>query len=367
MIKIGHVILRERTNRNMTQQQLAEFLNVTKATISKWEKGVSYPDITLLPIIAAFFNITIDKLLDAKLTMDKQEIRKWYDHYAERFSKESYEEVSEDIRKMIQLYYDDDNFLLQMAILLLNHAEFSEDPINSFDFVIKTLERVEEVTDDVWIRRQVNTIASATALFLQKPEIALARLKGSVKPIIGEEMILAQAYEAVGQMEEAKKVLQVMIYQQLIAIIGSGTSYLKLTSNEEVKFLETIKRIDGLIDLFEVDQLHPNLSLQFYFAVGQYAASEDNEQLCKQYITRFADVVTNNLFPFKLKGDAYFDLLDEWFDTLDLGTAPLRKDIKIRESILQTLKHPSFKLYEQTDWLRDLQKKIQFKLGDLDE
>lgn len=367
MIKIGHVILRERTDRNMTQQQLAEFLNVTKATISKWEKGVSYPDITLLPIIAAFFNITIDQLLDAKLTMDKQEIRKWYDHYAERFSKESYEEVAKDLKKMIQLYYDDDNFLLQMAILILNHAEFSGTTNESFSFVIKTLERVEEITDDVWIRRQVNAIASTTALFMQKPEIALDRLKGSIKPLVGEEVILAQAYEAVGQTEEAKKVLQAMIYQHLITIIGSGTFYLQLTSSEEVQFLETINRIEGLIDLFEVDQLHPNLSLKFYFAVGQYAASKDDERLCKQYITRFTNVVTNNLFPFKLKGDAYFDLLDEWFDTLDLGSAPLRKDVMIRESILQTLKHPSFKLYEQTDWLKDLQKKIQFKLGELDE
>lgn len=50
--------------------------------------------------------------------MDKQEIRKWYAYYAGRFSKERHEEVAEDIKKMIRLYYDDANFLLQMPILL---------------------------------------------------------------------------------------------------------------------------------------------------------------------------------------------------------------------------------------------------------
>lgn len=364
MIKIGQVILRERTNRNMTQQQLASFLNVTKATISKWEKAVSYPDITLLPVIAAFFNMTVDELLDAKLTMDKQEIRKWYTHYAERFSKESYEEVVEDVRKMIRLYYDDDNFLLQMSILLLNHAEFSSNAKEQFTYIIEVLERAEMITDDVWIRRQTNSIISTTALFMQQPEIALERSKDYVKPIMAEDLILAQAYEALGQTEEAKKVLQAMIYQQLVAMIGSSTFYLKLTTDEEHQLLETIKRIDGLIDLFEVDQLHPNLSLQFYLAVGQYATTKNDEQLCRKYMTYFTDVATNHLFPFKLKGDAYFTLLDEWFDTLDLGAAPLRKDVMIRESIFQVLKHPMFKVYEQKDWFKDLQKKIQFKLGD---
>lgn len=365
MIKVGHVILRERTARNMTQQQLADFLNVTKATISKWEKAVSYPDITLLPIIAAFFSITVDELLDAKLIMNKQEIRKWYARYAERFSEEPYEDVANDIQKMIKLYYDDDNFLLQMAILLLNHAEFSSNTKEAFSHVIEVLERAEEITDDVWIRRQTNSIISATALFMQQPEIALDRLKGGVQPAIGEELVLAQAYEATGQTEEAKKVLQVMIYQQLVGIIGSSTFYLKLTLDEEVQFLETIKRVEGLIGLFEVNQLHPNLSLQFYFAVAQYTAAKDHEALCKQYLTCFTEVVSDKLFPIKLKGDAYFSLLDEWFDTLDLGTAPLREEMVIRESILQMLKHPAFKQYEQTEWLIDLQEKIQFRLGEV--
>lgn len=367
MIKIGPVILRERTNRKMTQQQLASFLNVTKATISKWEKGVSYPDITLLPVIAAYFNITVDELLDAKLTMDKQEIRKWYALYAERFSKEPYEEVAEDVRKMIQLYYDDANFLLQMSILLLNHAEFSSNAKEQFSYIIEVLERVETITNDVWIRRQTNIIISTTALFMQQPEVALERLKDSVKPIIGEDLTLAQAYEAIDQTEEAEKVLQVMIYQQLVAIISGSTFYLKLTIDEETRFFQTIKRIKGLIDLFEVDQLHPNLSLQFYFAVAQYGASKKDEKLCRQYLTYYGDIVSEELFPFELKGDPYFNLLEEWFETLDLGRAPLREEKMIRESIIQALQDPAFIQYDKTDWFIALERKIQFRLGDSDE
>lgn len=109
----------------------------------------------LLPVIASFFEITVDDLLDAEVTLDKQEIRIVYAHFAERFSKESFETVFNDVKTKIKLEYDEENFLLQMGILLLNDAEFSKDANEVFAFVIQTLEWIEDLTTDVWIRRQV--------------------------------------------------------------------------------------------------------------------------------------------------------------------------------------------------------------------
>lgn len=48
----------------MTQEQFANQLSVTKATVSKWELAQSYPDIMLLPQIAGIFGISIDELMD---------------------------------------------------------------------------------------------------------------------------------------------------------------------------------------------------------------------------------------------------------------------------------------------------------------
>ncbi|WP_419762087.1 helix-turn-helix domain-containing protein, partial [Bacillus mobilis] len=36
---------------------------ITKASVSKWETGQSYPDITFLPLLASYFNISIDELI----------------------------------------------------------------------------------------------------------------------------------------------------------------------------------------------------------------------------------------------------------------------------------------------------------------
>lgn len=55
MLKIAENIYRRRKEKNITQEELAGFMMVTKASVSKWESGQSYPDILLLPKLATFF------------------------------------------------------------------------------------------------------------------------------------------------------------------------------------------------------------------------------------------------------------------------------------------------------------------------
>lgn len=59
---IGRNIARYRKERGLTQTQMAEFLCVTPQTISKWETENGAPDITLLPKIALFLEVSIDDL-----------------------------------------------------------------------------------------------------------------------------------------------------------------------------------------------------------------------------------------------------------------------------------------------------------------
>ena len=61
---IGGVIKENRVRNGWTQEQLAEKLNVTKATISKWELSQSMPDIGMLPRIGDIFGISMDELLE---------------------------------------------------------------------------------------------------------------------------------------------------------------------------------------------------------------------------------------------------------------------------------------------------------------
>lgn len=60
---IGDKIKMLRRKRKLTQSQLANELNVTAQAVSKWEKGLSYPDIETIIKISKLFDVTTDYLL----------------------------------------------------------------------------------------------------------------------------------------------------------------------------------------------------------------------------------------------------------------------------------------------------------------
>jgi len=62
-VQLGALIRELRTERGLTQQQLADRLGITDKAVSKWERGVCYPDITLLRTLADALEVTVSELL----------------------------------------------------------------------------------------------------------------------------------------------------------------------------------------------------------------------------------------------------------------------------------------------------------------
>ena len=60
---IGKNIKRIRRERNLTQEEVATHLGISFQSISKWERGDGYPDITMLPVLSNYFGISVDDLL----------------------------------------------------------------------------------------------------------------------------------------------------------------------------------------------------------------------------------------------------------------------------------------------------------------
>ena len=61
-LELGNIIKKLRTEKSVTQDELAEYLGISYQAVSKWENGNTLPDITLLPKLASFFGIKIDEL-----------------------------------------------------------------------------------------------------------------------------------------------------------------------------------------------------------------------------------------------------------------------------------------------------------------
>lgn len=74
MLYLSENLRKYRMKKNLTQEDLAGFLGVTPQSVSKWERGECYPDITLLPALANIFETSVDLLLGMD-TVRAQETR----------------------------------------------------------------------------------------------------------------------------------------------------------------------------------------------------------------------------------------------------------------------------------------------------
>ena len=63
MLHLSENLRKYRIMKNLTQEDVAEYLGITPQSVSKWERGESYPDITLLPALANIFETSIDLLV----------------------------------------------------------------------------------------------------------------------------------------------------------------------------------------------------------------------------------------------------------------------------------------------------------------
>lgn len=72
-----------RKQKGLTQEDLAEYLYVSRTAVSKWESGRGYPNIDSLKAIAKFFDVTIDELLsgDELLTIAEEDTRQKEKHF----------------------------------------------------------------------------------------------------------------------------------------------------------------------------------------------------------------------------------------------------------------------------------------------
>ena len=60
---IGNNLKKYRKERNLTQEEVAKHLGISFQSISKWERNDGYPDITMLPVLARYYGVTIDELV----------------------------------------------------------------------------------------------------------------------------------------------------------------------------------------------------------------------------------------------------------------------------------------------------------------
>lgn len=117
-MKINEMIRERRLARQLTQEQMANCLGVTAPAVNKWEKGTSYPDITLLPALARLLDTDLNTLLSFKEDLTEKEIALFLNHLSEIADTDGLEKAYAAAMEKIQEYPTCDSLILNAAVLL---------------------------------------------------------------------------------------------------------------------------------------------------------------------------------------------------------------------------------------------------------
>ncbi len=224
-MKIGTKIKELRKQRGITQEQLANSIGISFQAVSKWENNLALPDITLAPILASYFGVSMDELFDFHLTELEQKV--------EAICKDAYpyrESDPEQSRKILEeglKQFPDNDILLNNLLYVINYTENPDETIRIASELSENTRESDVKFDALrflaYAYKAKGDIDSAKAALEQIPEIYFTKLTEIAYLLEGKEKFeaaekqkwisfenliqmmqkLAECYEADGEIEKA--------------------------------------------------------------------------------------------------------------------------------------------------------------------
>ena len=161
MKNIGQRIKELRKKSDLTQERLADYLGVTDKAVSKWECGLTMPDLSLIVPLSRVLHVSADELLSGK-PEEIDERRAEFDKHCDNWLENDQEENYQTALQATSEYPRDYKYLTWLAyaeMAVAYHSDYKEDP--SREYSLEMLERaiehnniVIEECDDIRIREK---------------------------------------------------------------------------------------------------------------------------------------------------------------------------------------------------------------------
>lgn len=163
-IKIGVFLKALRKEKELTQEQLAEKLNVSNRTVSRWETGANMPDIGLLVEIADFYSVSIPEIIDGERISENmnQETR----NTAAAMAEYSRNEAKNGKKKVIGIMLSVFGIFIIMSALAIFPNESSWGSIYSVFGGILLIAGVYLIMMQLTVRRSARILAAAGCIIL---------------------------------------------------------------------------------------------------------------------------------------------------------------------------------------------------------
>lgn len=196
-MKINQIIREKRKELSLTQEQIAELLGVSTPAVNKWEKGGTYPDITLLPALARLLKMDLNTLLSFNEDLTDIEIENFVNELDKVVQEQGYQIAFQMAIDKIHEYPTCDE-LVYSAILYLDGARLL--------YSVPDPEQYEETFETFYKRLSVNEIPEIRDIAISML-ISYARNRGEYSK--AEELINMLPFSRIDREEQFA-----VLYQQ---------------------------------------------------------------------------------------------------------------------------------------------------------
>lgn len=365
-LKMGTIISQKRKAKQITQQQLADFVGVSKASVSKWETGQTYPDITLLPLLASYFDVTVDELLNYSNDLSKEQVQKIYSDLRNKSETATPEETLKMIEDIIHRYYSSALTILEMGSFLINHGDIlpGKDKAEKTQLYLtkaqKLFQHVLEISTDPVLLDKATNNSAYCSLVLNRPDEVLDALGEYVPEYYPTESLIAWSYQLKGETDRAIATTQSALYQYVAVMMSQLTNYLQLLPGQPDKFQETYRRGQTMINIFHVQELNPVLVINFTISAAMGFVQEQKTDAVMKCLSEFIDVLDKLKFPLQQHGDKYFDQIDDWLNQTDLGHELPRDEQQLKTDFVDLIpNNPNFMAYQDDARFQKILQRLQ--------
>ena len=187
MLYISENLRSLRKSRDLTQEDVAGMLGVTPQSVSKWERGDTYPDITMLPSLANLFNTSVDALIGMDRINDAERKRELFRQGHGYIREWNFASAIELYSEALRLSPQDEDIMSDLAMALALSGEQSE--------IVKAKKLCEEILAGSAGRKVHHTTRAALCfIYLKAGDREMADKTARGLPHVREsrEIVLAE-------------------------------------------------------------------------------------------------------------------------------------------------------------------------------
>ena len=294
-MSFGNIVRKLRLENNLTQEQLAEVLSISPQAVSRWETNAALPDISLLPAIAHYFDVTTDYLLEVDISNKEKEIKKIITDVQEHTSRGQWTEGIELLRSALLKYPSAHALSNELAYTLYglpSEGETISDDQRQAQFreIIALEEDVLANAKDTLLRYSATTLLCYAYTELKMPEKAeeLARTMPLAHQC--QEDLMVSISEKTKRYRSMQQAFHVHLQQMLLGIVYNSAPLDDGTrpyTTEECITLNK-KAVDILNIVFENGDYGPLSCLylrKFYENISNFSARLKKREETLRYLT----------------------------------------------------------------------------------